>query len=73
MRIFLLGNGERPGVREQAEQLRPLLREHCEIVVDDLDQKEDLSQYRADIALVLGGTARFSVRPAKWATGRRPF
>jgi NAD+ kinase len=55
MRIFLLGNGQRPGVPEAAAQLRPFLRQYCEIVLDDLEQKEDLSQLTADITLVLGG------------------
>jgi NAD+ kinase len=55
MRIFVLGTGGRPGVREEAERLLPFLREHCEIAVFDLHQKEDLSKTTADLALVLGG------------------
>ena len=55
MRIFVLGFGRRPGVRDEAERLRPFLREHCEIVVEDLDQKVDLANHDADLALVLGG------------------
>jgi NAD+ kinase len=55
MRIFVLGTGGRPGVREEAERLLPFLREHCEIAVFDLHQKEDLSKATADLALVLGG------------------
>jgi NAD+ kinase len=55
MRIFVLGNGGRPGVSEEAERLLPFIKEHCEIVVFDLHQKEDLSKSTADFALVLGG------------------
>lgn len=55
MRIFLLGNGTKPRVREVAEDLLPFLRQHCEVVVFDLAQQVDLSPYQADIALVLGG------------------
>jgi NAD+ kinase len=55
MRIFLLGNGQRSGVPEAAAELRPFLRQHAEIVVDDLTQRQDLSPYTADITLVLGG------------------
>jgi NAD+ kinase len=55
MRIFVLGNGLRRGVPEEAEKLIPLLRQHCEVVAVDLAQKLDLSQSDADIALVLGG------------------
>jgi len=55
MRIFVLGNASRPGVREEAERLLPFLREHCEIVLVDLDQEKDLSTCAADLTLVLGG------------------
>jgi NAD+ kinase len=55
MRIFVLGYGRRPGVREELERLRPFLREHCEVVVEDLEQDADLAAYDADLALVLGG------------------
>jgi NAD+ kinase len=54
-RIFVLGNASRPGVREEAERLLPFLRQHVEIVLFDLQQKEDLSCQTADLALVLGG------------------
>jgi NAD+ kinase len=55
MRIFVLGNGSRPGVSEEAERLLPFLKEHCEVAVFDLRQREDLSKTAADLALVLGG------------------
>ena len=55
MRIFVLGNANRPGVKEAAEQLSPLLCEHCQLVVFDLVQEKDLSDASADLALVLGG------------------
>jgi NAD+ kinase len=55
MRVFLLGNGSRPGVRDEAERLLPFLRRHCDVAVYDLDQEADLSGQAADLALVLGG------------------
>jgi len=55
MRIFVLGNGTRPGVREEAERLLPFLKEHCEVAVFDLSQREELGHCKADLALVLGG------------------
>jgi NAD+ kinase len=55
MRIFVLGNGSRAGVEEEATRLRPLLETHCEIVEFDLRQEKDLSGLSADLALVLGG------------------
>ncbi len=56
MRLFVLGNAHRPGVREEADRLLPFLRSHCDVVVCDLLQEQDLRRYpAADIALVLGG------------------
>jgi NAD+ kinase len=55
MRIFVLGNGCRAGVPEEAERLLPFLRGHAEVVAFDLCQEQDLSREAADLALVLGG------------------
>src|SRR5438045_8610109 len=55
MRLFVLGNGQRPGVSEEAERLLPFLRAHAEVVVFDLYQQVDLSAFDADLTLVLGG------------------
>jgi NAD+ kinase len=55
MRIFLLGNANKPRVQEEADKLIPFLQGQCDIVAFDLAQKQDLSKLDADIALVLGG------------------
>jgi NAD+ kinase len=55
MRILVLGNANRPGVPEEAERLLPFLRERCDIVAVDLEQKLDLAPLSADLTLVLGG------------------
>jgi NAD+ kinase len=55
MRIFVLGNADRANVREQAQRLVPVVKKHGEVVLVDLEQREDLSRHNADIALVLGG------------------
>ena len=55
MRILVLGNANRPGVREEAERLVPFLTRHAEVVVCDLCQQQDLSTMSADLAIVLGG------------------
>src|SRR5947209_16012185 len=55
MRILVLGNANRSGVPEEAERLLPFLRERCEIVAVDLEQKLDLTDLDADLTLVLGG------------------
>jgi NAD+ kinase len=55
MRFFVLGNGTKPGVRTEADRLRPRLRPFGEVVAFDLDQRLDLSGVEADLAFVLGG------------------
>jgi NAD+ kinase len=55
MRIFVLGNAHRSGVQEEADRLLPFLAQFAEIVVVDLEQQRDLSELRAEVALVLGG------------------
>jgi NAD+ kinase len=55
MRILVLGNASRPGVPEEAERLLPFLRQRCEVVAVDLEQRLDLTGLDADLTLVLGG------------------
>jgi NAD+ kinase len=55
VKIFVLGNVRKAGVREVADRLLPFLRQHSEVLLCDLCQELDLAKERADIALVLGG------------------
>jgi len=56
VKLYVLGNANRPGVREEAERLLPSLRERCGVVLVDLLHEQDLaSAPSADLALVLGG------------------
>ncbi len=55
MRLFVLGNGERPGVAQELEELRSLLCETCAIVVEDLTFSRSLEGETADLTVVLGG------------------
>lgn len=55
MRVMVLGNASRSGVREEADSLLPFLKSHAEIAAFDLAQKSDLSDVQAELALVLGG------------------
>jgi NAD+ kinase len=55
MRFFVLGNADKPNVRQEAQDLLPFLTQHGEVVVFDLEQRQELSECCADIALVLGG------------------
>ena len=55
MRVVLLGFGGRPGVREGADQLRPIIRQYAQIAAEDFSGSLDLSTVEADLAIVLGG------------------
>ncbi|MCS7166890.1 MAG: NAD(+)/NADH kinase [Gemmatales bacterium] len=55
MRLWLFGNGAKPGVAEWAERLRDALQHVCTITAFDLTGQSDLSQSEADLALVVGG------------------
>lgn len=55
MRVVLLGFGERKGVLDEAERLRPLIEEQADIVATDFAGELDISQIDADLAIVLGG------------------
>jgi NAD+ kinase len=56
MRFFILGNGTKPHVPEQAARLGAAVRgAGGEVVLTDLSRERDLSTETADLALVLGG------------------
>jgi NAD+ kinase len=55
LKIFVLGNSSKAGVREAADELLPFLRKHCDVVAVDLTEDMDLSGLQADLAMVLGG------------------
>jgi NAD+ kinase len=55
IRAILLGFGERPGVLDGAERLRPVIQQHAQIVAADFDLSQELSDVEADVAIVLGG------------------
>ena len=55
LRVFVLGNAQKPQVTAEAAKLRGFLEKHCELVAFDLRQEHDLSGLDADLAIVLGG------------------
>ncbi|MSQ95962.1 MAG: NAD(+)/NADH kinase [Gemmataceae bacterium] len=56
MKVYVLGNAERPGVAAEVERWLPLLEQKVDVLVTDLRQECDLSALaRADLALVFGG------------------
>jgi len=56
VKLFVLGNAQRPGVMEEVTRWLPFLREQAEVVVVDLLQEKQLAELPlADLALVFGG------------------
>ncbi len=56
MKVYVLGNAERPGVVAEVERWLPRLRGQVEVLAVDLRQEQDLSAIPgADLALVFGG------------------
>ncbi len=56
MKILVLGNAHRPGVREEVERWLPWLKSQATVLAVDLQQESDLTKVEAaDIALVFGG------------------
>jgi NAD+ kinase len=56
VKVYVLGNAERPGVAEEVERWLPLLQEKVEVLLVDLRQERDLSTLPlADLAFVFGG------------------
>jgi NAD+ kinase len=56
MKIFVLGNAQRAGVRQEVDRWLPMLRAQAEVLVVDLLQECDLQELpAADLALVFGG------------------
>jgi NAD+ kinase len=54
-RLFVAGNGGKPGVREAVDAALPALRERADVVAVDLDLSSDLSAVEADLVLSFGG------------------
>lgn len=52
---MLLGAGDRAHVRSEADELRPLIEQHADVCLVDLEFAVDLAQIDADLAIVLGG------------------
>ncbi|HPM83114.1 MAG TPA: NAD(+)/NADH kinase [Candidatus Anammoximicrobium sp.] len=54
-RVVLLGSGERPRVLSEAENLRPFIEQHADILLTDFLFQADLTSVDADLAIVFGG------------------
>ena len=54
-KLVLLGSGDRTGVLDEANRLRPALAEQVQLVHEDFYYQTNLAPIDADLALVLGG------------------
>ncbi len=54
-KAILLGNGKRQGVLQGVETLRPEIESEVDVVASDFEDKIDLSDIEADLAIVFGG------------------
>ena len=54
-KAILLGNGKRQGVLQGVETLRPEIESEVDVVASDFEDKLDLSEIEADLAIVFGG------------------
>ena len=55
VKAVLLGNGAREGVLEGVAALRPVIENYVDVVAADFNNIVDLSNIKADIAIVFGG------------------
>jgi NAD+ kinase len=54
-RVIVVGDEEKPNVPDAVERALPLLREHADVAMVDLDGSHDLEAVRADLLFVFGG------------------
>src|SRR5437773_4845955 len=54
-RAYLLGSGDRPNLRAEAERLRSIIDGHVHVVLEDFQYEKELGKVAADLAVVLGG------------------
>ena len=72
MDIILLGNGDKPGVREAIEQLRPEIARRANILIEDFTGQKDVSSVPADIAIVFGGDGSILRAVSQMGTNQVP-
>ena len=55
MKAIIMGAGDRPGVWDAFEKLKPEIEKYVEIVACDFEWRQDMSKVDSDIAIVFGG------------------
>ena len=54
-RTIILADGSRPEMRDAVDRLRPVIERHLPVVGVSLDSGSDLSAFKGELAIVLGG------------------
>ena len=72
MDIILLGNGDRPGVREAIERLRPEIVQRANILAEDFSGQKDVSSVQANLAIVFGGDGSILRAVSQMGTNQMP-
>ena len=70
--MLLLGAGDRLNVRQEAARLLPIIEQHAEVVLVDLEFRQDLSSVSADFAVVLGGDGSILRAACQMGFNQRP-
>jgi len=72
MDIILLGNGNKPGVREAIGKLRPDIERRANILAEDFTGQKDVSSVHADLAIVFGGDGSILRAVSQMGTNQIP-
>jgi len=55
LRLLILGNGKKPRVQAESDNIRRIIGNRAKILSTDLRHESDLAEQKADLAVVLGG------------------
>jgi len=72
MDIILLGNGDKPGVQEAIERLRPEIERRANVLAEDYTGQKDVSTVHADLVIVFGGDGSILRAVSQMGTNQIP-
>ena len=72
MDIILLGNGDKPGVQEAIERLRPEIERRANVIAEDYTGQKDVSTVHADLVIVFGGDGSILRAVSQMGTNQIP-
>ena len=73
MRLVLLGDPRKGGIKNALDDLLPWLEERATVVAVDLDGQLDLSKVSADAVIVLGGDGAVLHTAGRMGTNQIPL